>query len=211
MKRIILAVLVGACWITPVWAEGAAAVSQALGPQSPISQPLGGPVIAGVCLLSQQAVVANAQVGKSATARLKEIADVAQSEISAGRAQLDFDAKAIQSQQATLKPDEYQQKQQALGQRVQALEQKAQLRSREIELTRQKGLARIASAAQPVIADVYKSKNCGLLFDRNSALGGNFANDLTADVVKGLDAKITTITFEKEDLSAAQKTATAQK
>ncbi len=211
MKRIVLAALMGACSITPVWAQGAAAVSQAPAPSAPITQPLGGPVVAEVCLLSQQAVVANAQVGKVATGRLKEISDVAQSEISAGRAQLDFDAKAIQSQQATLKPEEYQQKQQALGQRLQALEQKAQLRSKEIEVTRQKALARIATTAQPVIAQVYKSKNCGLLFDRTSALGGNFANDLTADVVKGLDAKITTITFDREDLSTVQKTAAVQK
>ncbi|RYG11755.1 MAG: OmpH family outer membrane protein, partial [Caulobacteraceae bacterium] len=50
-------------------------------------------------------------------------------------------------------------------------------------------------------AQVYASKACGLLFDRNTAMGGNFANDLTAEVVAGLDARIQTIAFERERLS----------
>jgi len=203
MKRIILAALIGTC--STAWADDVV-----VPPAAPVSQPLGGPVIPGVCLLSQEAVVANAKVGKAATVRLKEISDLAQSEISADRSQLDFDVKAVQSQQASLKPEEYQKKQQGVASRLQALEQKAALRNREIEVTRQKALARIAAAAQPVIAEVYKSKNCGLLFNRNTTFGGNFANDLTPGVVAGLDAKITTITFDKEDLSA-QKTAAVQK
>ena len=47
----------------------------------PAAQPLGGPAIAGVCLLSQQAVLANAKVGLAATARLKQIADAADAEL----------------------------------------------------------------------------------------------------------------------------------
>ena len=87
--------------------------------------------------------------------------------------------------------------------RVQAVQAKAQLRSREIEATREKVLARIADQAQPVIQQVYKTKGCGLLLDRNSVLGGNLANDLTADVVKGLDAKTTSLSFDRETLPAA--------
>lgn len=61
-------------------------------------------------------------------------------------------------------------------------------------------LERIANEAQPVIAQAYHQKRCGLLIDRNSVLGGNVSNDLTPMVVRGLDAKITTITFDLEAL-----------
>jgi len=135
------------------------------GPQpaaQPQSQPLGGPVIDGICLLSREAIFANAAVGRAASARL--------------------------------------QRQEALAQRWQALQQSAAHSSREIDATRTSVMSRIATEAQPVIAEVYQQKNCGLLFDRNSALGGNFANDLTADVVTALDARIQTITFERERL-----------
>ena len=60
----------------------------------------------------------------------------------------------------------------------------------------------IAEMAQPVIANVYKSRGCGLLLDRNAVLGGNMSNDLTAAVVQGLDASVTTISFERENLPA---------
>lgn len=201
MRRIALAALLGANCFTVAWAQPAAAPAAA----APVmGQPLGGPVISGVCLLSQEAVVANALVGKAATARLKQISDVAQSEISADRAKLSFDAKAIQSRQAGLKPEAFQQEQLALNTRLQLLEQKAALRNREIEATREKALGRIALATQPVIAEAYKSRNCGLLVNRNSVFGGNFTNDLTPGVVAGLDARITTIDFDKEDLSVIQ-------
>ncbi|MNR03700.1 hypothetical protein D3C85_1196110 [compost metagenome] len=64
-------------------------------------------------------------------------------------------------------------------------------------------MERIANEAQSAIAQVYAAKSCGLLLDRNSALGGNFANDLTADVVQALDARLSTITFERERLPQA--------
>lgn len=61
-------------------------------------------------------------------------------------------------------------------------------------------MSRIADAAQPAIAEVHAARKCRLLFDRASALGGDFANDLTASVIQGLDARLTTIAFGRERL-----------
>ena len=163
---------------------------------------MGGNPVPGVCMLSQQAVLTNAKVGQAATARLQTLAQQAQAELTADKAPIEADAKALDAQRATLKPAELQQKQRALAARAQALQQKANLRQREVEATREKALARISADAQPVIAAVYKSRDCGLLVDRGTVLGGNMANDLTPAVVTGLDAKITTITFDRENLSA---------
>ncbi len=168
--------------------------------QTTAAQPLGGPALPGVCLLSQQAVLTNAKVGLAATARLKQIAEQVQSEINAARTPLETEAQTLQAQRASLKPADLQARQQALAARAQALQQTVNQRQREIEATRQKALARIANDAQPVIAAAYKARGCGLLFDRNSVLGGNMAGDLTPAVVQGLDATITTITFERETL-----------
>lgn len=169
----------------------------------PAASALGGAPIAGLCMLSQQEVLARAKVGQAATARLQVLAQQAQNEVTAERGPIDTDAKALQAQRATLKPADFQAQQKALQNRVNALQQKAAIRSREIELTREKALARIANEAQPVIATVYKSHNCGLLVDRGTVLGGNMSNDLTGGVIDALDAKITTITFDREPLPAA--------
>lgn len=165
------------------------------------SQPLGGPMVDGVCLLSREAIFANAAVGRAASARLQELTQAAQAEIDAQRTPLETETRALEGQ-----PDnaENRQRQEALAQRWQALQQAAAHSSREIDATRTSVMNRIATEAQPVIAEVYRQKDCGLLFDRNSALGGNFANDLTSDVVTALDARIQTITFERERLPDVQ-------
>lgn len=151
----------------------------------------------GVCLLSREAIFANAAVGKAASARLNELTRAAQAEVDAKRTPLETEARGLEGQ-----PDNpaNKQRREALATRWQALQLEAAHGSREIEATRAKALERIANEAQPVIAQVYGQKKCGLLFDRGAALGGNFANDLTADVVRALDGRIQTITFERERL-----------
>lgn len=195
------AALAGIASTAPAQTVGGAPAAR---PQSPApSQALGGPVVAGVCLLSREAIFANAAVGKAASARLQELTRTAQAEIDAQRTPIETEARALEGQadNAANQP-----RRQALATRFQTLQSQAAHVGREIEATRAKALERISTEAQPVIAQVYGQKNCGLLFDRNSALGGNFANDLTADVVRGLDARIQTITFERERLSAPAAT-----
>lgn len=165
--------------------------------QQPASQPLGGPAIPGVCLLSREAVFANAAAGKAASARLTELARKAQAEVDAERAPIEAELRVLEGQ-----PDgpARRQKAEALNARWLPLQQKAAVISREIDATRAKAMERIANEAQPVVAQAYTARKCGLLLDRASALGGNFTNDLTADVVKGLDQRMSTITFDRERL-----------
>jgi Skp family chaperone for outer membrane proteins len=176
--------------------------------QAPAAQSLGGTAVPGVCLLSREAIFANAKVGVAASARLQQLTQEAQAEVETDRKALDAEVKAYQAEQAKLTPAQRQAKEQALAPRVQAMQTKAQQRSREIEVTREKALGQISTAAQPVIAQAYKAKSCGLLVDRAGVLGGNLANDLTADVVKGLDATMSTISFNREVLPAAPQAAT---
>lgn len=185
--------------LVPVLLLAAAPMAAAQAPTSsaPAAQPLGGPAIPGVCLLSREAVFANAAVGKAAAARLQELTRTAQAEIDGQRTPIETEARALEGQ-----PDNPQNKAKRtqLATRWQTLQQSAAHNSREMDATRAKVLDRLATEAQPVIAQVYTQKKCGLLLDRAAVLGGNFTNDLTTDVVTALDAKIKTITFERERL-----------
>lgn len=162
---------------------------------------LGGKVVPGLCLLSREAVLANAKVSKAANERLATLLKAAQEEIAAERAPIDRQVVALRSEAASLKPEERQRRSQALAEQLKPVTAKADLRSREIDLTRKKALQQVSDYLQPVIADVYRQRDCGLLVDRKSVLGGNLSNDLTADVVRGLDARVQTITFEREHIS----------
>jgi len=175
---------------------GAAAFAQS----SDTNPPLGGPVVSGVCLLSREAIFANAKVGKATSARLKQLADQAQSEIDAERKPIDADVQAYRSQAASLTAEQRQTREQALQQRLQKVQTDQAQRGRQLEATRIKAMGQIAQYAQPVITETYRTKSCGLLLDRNAVLGGNMGNDLTPLVVQGLDAKITTISFNLEQV-----------
>ncbi|MFA6113754.1 MAG: OmpH family outer membrane protein [Sphingomonas sp.] len=184
------------------------ASAQTAAPASAGNAGLGGPVVAGVCLLSREAIFANAKIGVAASTRLKQISDEAQVEVDAQRKPVDADVQAFQKEAAKLTPEQRTTRQQALATRLQPVQQLAAQRSREIEATRNKGLQQISTEAQPVIAQVYRQRGCGLLIDRSTVMGGNFANDLTADVVKGLDAKVTTISLNRETLPPVAEGAT---
>ena len=187
-----LALVMAAC-ATAMAAENASAP----GPQT---QGLGGPEIPGVCLLSRQAIFANAEVGKSASAQIAKLTEQAQAEVLAERKPLEDEARKLDSQRGQLKPDQYAEQQQSIARRWAELQKKADHRTREIEATRQKAIERISLEAQPVLSEVYKQRRCGLLLDRGVALGGNFSGDLTAAVVQALDGKIKTIPIQREVL-----------
>jgi Skp family chaperone for outer membrane proteins len=170
----------------------------------------GGPAIQGVCFLSREAVFTNAKVGKAATARLQQLTQQAQTQVQSEGAPITADVNAYRAQQASLKPEERQTREQALGQRVQKVQADEAQLGREIEATRIKAMERIAQDIQPIVATAYTARGCGLLLNREAVLGGNMTNDLTAAVVQGLDAKITTISFDREILPPQAPAAAAK-
>lgn len=170
---------------------------------APTAQGLGGPVIPGLCLLSRQAVLSNAKVAQAATARLRVLSEEAQNEIETERKPIDADIRAYNAEEAKLTPDQRNARQQALRTRLQPIEAKTRQRASEIDATRAKAIERISAELQPVVAQVYNQRKCGLLVDRNSVIGGNMVNDLTQAVTQALDAKISTITFNREVVAPA--------
>jgi len=163
----------------------------------------GGPLIAGVCLLSREAVLSQSLAGQAATARLRQLGQKAQANFDGERRRLEGEAKALQGQAASLPPQQVQHRQQQLQLRAQAAQTDAAQVSRELEATRTKAMGVIEQAVQPVVLAAYQAKGCGLLVQREAVLGGNLANDLTPAVIQGLDAKMTTITFDREHLPPA--------
>ncbi|MGC1302780.1 MAG: OmpH family outer membrane protein [Caulobacteraceae bacterium] len=192
--------------------SGAAAAPQAPSTAGSSTQAIvDGPVISGVCVLSPDAVLTASKVGQAANLRLQQLTKDAQDEMAGDRTPLETEARTIESEGKSLSATQLQKRREALAIRVKALQDKAALRSRELEYTRVKVVQQISQQAQPVISSVYKTHSCGLLFRRDGILGGNPTNDLTAEVVRGLDAKMSTITFQREALpaSAAQSSPAA--
>jgi Skp family chaperone for outer membrane proteins len=155
-----------------------------------------GPLIAGVCLLSQESLIARSKVGQAATARLRELSQQVQANINAEKARLEARGKALEAKRATLPPVQFEPQAQALNQRMQALQAEAGERSQQMDATKTRAYNQVLQQAQPFITEAYATHACGLLFARETLLTGNMGNDLTPEVIAALDAKATPISFD---------------
>jgi Skp family chaperone for outer membrane proteins len=157
-----------------------------------------GPLVAGVCLLSQEDLIARSKVGQAATARLRELAQQAQANLTAEQARLQARGKALEAKRATLTPLQLEAEGKALNQRAQALQAEAGERSQQMEATKTRAYGEVVAQAKPFITQAYAAHGCGLLFERGAVITGNLGNDLTPTVLAALDAKGTPITFALE-------------
>lgn len=182
----------------------AAAAYAQTAPARPAAQPApAGPMIAGVCTYSNDRAIATSTVGKAVAARLQQLGQAADAELRAERTALENEKRTLEQAQATLPRDQLEQRALAYNQKAAAFERKAQLRVRELQATEQKQLQRVAVELQPIIVQAYGERNCGIMIDRGVIYGANPQMDVTDLVVQRLNAKLTTLTFERERLDTA--------
>jgi Skp family chaperone for outer membrane proteins len=166
-----------------------------------------GPPIPGMCVFSAQAAIVDSAVGKAYLQRLQQLGTQVNAELTADQNAIRTDAQTLDTQKATLGQDVYDQRRLALQQRVTALQRKAELRQREMDATDQKAQARVISEMQPLVGQVYAQRNCSTLMDGQVVLISNPAMNITEDVVKLLNGKITTFPFDREHLDQTQTAA----
>jgi outer membrane protein len=80
------------------------------------------------------------------------------------------------------------------------LQRKAQIRSKELEVTEQKAIGRISAEIDPMLKAVYDQRSCAILLNRNALFGANASMDVTDTVIERLNAKLTQFAFDRERL-----------
>ena len=160
----------------------------------------------GVCLINSGVLISQSAVGKAVDARLKQLAAAVSSELSPEKTAIENEDKSLtaaaKAATTAAQQQPLQQRAQALGNRVNNYQQKASQREAELRATRDKALSRIGTEAQPVIRQVANTKACGVVLDTQGVLDANASADITAGVVTALNARISTFTFERENLAA---------
>lgn len=159
-----------------------------------------GAALPGVCILSSQSAIAGSQVGKAVSTRLQTITQQVNAELSGERTALENEGKALDAKKATTAQDALEQQAAALQVKANAWQRKGQLRQREVEATEQKALSRVYQEMDTPIKQAYQAAKCSILFDRESVMLANPAMDITPAVVTALDARIKTLTFDRERL-----------
>ncbi len=147
-----------------------------------------GPLVAGVCLLSQESLITRSKPGQAAAAHLQDLGQKSQAELIAEQTRLQARGKALEAKRATLTPLQLEAQGKALNERAQALQAEAGERRSQLEAAKSKAFTAVIDQAQPYIAQAYAAHGCGLLLAREAALFGNFGNDLTPEVIAALDA-----------------------
>jgi outer membrane protein len=175
--------------------------------QAPAAPPVShGAPVAGVCTISIEGAIGTSTVGKYVTTRLQQLVAQVNAELNAEKTSLDNDARALEGQRATLDQNTLEQRAAGLQVRNNALQRKAQLRDREMQVTQEKALGRVGDELEPLIRQAYQQKACSLLINRNAVVGDMFnpAGDITNTVVAALNAKITQFAFDRERLDQQQ-------
>lgn len=169
-----------------------------------------GPVIPGLCALSGQEAIAKSTVGQYVNTRLQQIVGQVKSELQPEDTSIANDYKALETARSTLDQATLQSRAQGLQTRADALRQKSDLRSRELQATRDKALNRIAQELNPIAIQLYQQHRCSVLLDKGSTMVVNPEMDLTNQAVTMLNAKITQFPFDREHLDTPAAAAPAR-
>ena len=187
-------------------AAPAAAAPAAARPAAPaaaqpnIAPPSGAP-IAGLCVFSYDRAIGNSTVGKAYVARMQQLTAQVQAELNPERTAIETEGNTLQTQRASLTQEQLQQRVTALQGRAQTYSQKEEQRGRELEETKNQQLQKIANEINPLLANVYTAQKCAAVFDQSALLAANPAMDITDAVTGQLNGKMTTITFERVNLT----------
>jgi outer membrane protein len=162
-----------------------------------------GPTVPGLCVFSRDGLIAGSTVGKAVVERLNQLGQQVQSELSAQQTSLQNDAKALNEAKASLSSDQFNARATALAGRERDFERLVEVRRQEMAQTQQKRFNEVLNDAQPVMQQTFQQHNCSILVDGQSVLAVAPGMDLTPQVIQGLNARITQLTFEREHLDQA--------
>ncbi len=179
--------------------SAATSTAPAAAAQPPLNH---GPPIAGMCIYSNAQALGTSTVGKAYANRMQQLRSQAAAELSGQQNQLQTEEKALVAKRATLNQEQFAQQAQPLSAREQQLNQTADLRSRELQATAVHQQQRLGAAIEPLVRTAYESHHCSVLINGDGVMAANPAMDLTPEVVTALNARMTTITFDRETAPA---------
>lgn len=177
-----------------IFASVALAATMAAGAVCAQSTPTNpGPAVPGVCIYNHQRALAQSMVGQAVTVRMQQLTD-------AVRAEMTPEQQAIEAEAAALQPipaDQRIDRTNALALRLQNFQQLEQVRGMELAYTEQTQAQTIAAAIEPILAQVYVERGCGVLFTAGSVHYANPQMDLTDRIIELLNGQLQTLSFDR--------------
>lgn len=203
MKKTLLMTVCGLAALTLTTVSYAQTPAAKPATAAPATKP--GPVIPGVCIYSNDAVMANADISKTAAQRLEQINSAAEAELEPDIKALEAERASLAKQEATLAKDKFQPLAQAFFGKAKTFSDKAFIVNQELVRTEREANRLVGAAIGPVLTTVYETRGCGMLVDRNAVLFANPTMDITGEVIDKLNAAKPPIDIKRVVISEADR------
>ena len=167
-----------------------------------------GPAV--VLIVDTEAVFSQSKVGQNIRSQFEDQAKKLRAEGKKTDDALQADAKKLTEERALLSQDDLKKKVQDLQKREAEFQQSMQQKSQALQFGLQRANAKVEAALRPIFAEVLKEKGGTVLFDQSVVLAGGADLDVSAEVLKKLNERMTTVEVKPvtaEELQAAQKAA----
>lgn len=164
-----------------------------------------GPAV--VLIVNTDAVFAQSKVGQSIRSQFEEQAKQLRAEGQKMDSSLQADEKKLSEERALLSQDDLKKKVQDLQRRAAEFQQSMQQKSQALQLGLQRANAKVEAALRPIFADVLKEKGGTVLLDQSVVLAGGADLDISAEVLKRLNERMTTVEVKPVTPEELQKAA----
>ncbi|MCE9651420.1 MAG: OmpH family outer membrane protein [Parvibaculum sp.] len=151
-----------------------------------------------IVIVNSEQLFAQSKVGQSVRTQIQALAKKLQAEGKTKEDALKAEAKKLGEQRALLSEADFGKKVQAFEQKQQDVQQSMQKKGQALQVASNKARGQIETAIRPIFADIMKAHGANILLDQSVVLAGGVDLDVTAEVLKALDAKITTVSVKPE-------------
>lgn len=175
---------------------------------------LAAPAPTVVMVINMDVIFTQSKVGQSVNSQLQTYAKSLQAENKKGEDAIQAEAKKLSGQRALLQPADFQKKLTALQQREMDHQRKMREKSQELQLGQEKARAQIQETLRPILEDIIKKNNANILVDQSVLIYSTPDRDITTEVLRRLNEKLTELTVKPIPLSSLQQapaTAAAKK
>lgn len=148
---------------------------------------------ATVVIVNSEQLFAQSKVGVSVRTQIQAQAAKLKAESAKAEASLRDEAKKLGEQRGLLKEEDFAKKVQAFQAKEESTQHSLQEKGQALQLGANAARTQVEAAVRPIFADVLKAHGANLLLDQSVVLAGGVDLDVTAEVIKALDAKITTL------------------
>ena len=165
---------------------------------------------AEILVMNQAEVIAKSKAGQSIQTQITALAQTASKELEAEGKKLQSEGQALQASKDSMKKDDLTKRVQQLQAQQAGAQRLGQIRQAEVSQAEAQALSQLAESLEPVVRDIMKKRKAKIVLRRTDVAVMDDAVDITDEVIKALDKKVTSITVTKPDLIAQARAAQAQ-